>query len=82
MDSGKPLPPPKHTLIILFMYSVVDYTTYNVSKIGLNRLTELQAKAFASDPTRPGILVNSVSTFYLANSHLCRLILNITVSSN
>ena len=35
-----------------------------MSKIGVNRLTELQAKALASDPTRPGILVNAVS-------HLC-----------
>ena len=39
-----------------------DYCTYNVSKIGLNRLTELQAKALSSDASRPGILVNSVST--------------------
>ena len=33
-----------------------------MSKIGLNRLTELQAKALSDDASRPGILVNSVST--------------------
>ena len=42
-----------------------DYTAYNVSKIGLNRLTELQAKRFSNDPSRPGILVNSVRTIIL-----------------
>ena len=40
-----------------------EYITspYCVSKIGVNRLTQLQVKALASDPTRPGILVNAIS---------------------
>lgn len=40
-----------------------DYSAYSVSKIGVNRLAELQAKAFSTDPSKPrGVLVNAVST--------------------
>ena len=42
-----------------------------MSKIGVNRLTELQAKALASDPTRPGILVNTVSHLCVAFPRAC-----------
>ena len=39
-----------------------DYSAYAVSKIGVNRLAELQAKAFSIDPSKPrGVLVNAVS---------------------
>ena len=39
-----------------------DYAAYSVSKIGVNRLTELQARAFSTDSSKPpGILVNAVS---------------------
>ena len=73
MDSGKPPPPhhPAYFLIIILMCCTVDYCTYNVSKIGLNRLTELQAKALSSDASRPGILVNSVSTIILLSYVFC-----------
>jgi carbonyl reductase 1 len=36
------------------------YAPYNVSKIGVNRLAEIQAKTLGSDPSRPGVLVNAV----------------------
>lgn len=44
------------------LLATTDYTAYAVSKIGVNRLTEIQAKEFTSDPFKlPGILVNAVS---------------------
>ena len=39
-----------------------ETSTYSVSKIGVNRLTELLAEKVAVDPSRPGVLVNGVST--------------------
>ena len=44
-----------------FLLSITDYPPYKVSKIGVNRLTEIQATTLASDPTKPGILINAVS---------------------
>lgn len=35
-----------------------------MSKIGVNRLTEIQAQSLTSDPTKPGILINTVSNVY------------------
>ena len=43
-------------------YNCADLTAYCVSKIGVNRLTELQARAFSIDTSKPpGILINAVS---------------------
>ena len=40
----------------------IDYTAYTVSKIGVNRLAELQARTISTDSSKPnGILVNAVS---------------------
>lgn len=36
------------------------YAPYKVSKIGVNRLAEIQGKTLGSDPLRPGVLVNAV----------------------
>ena len=41
-----------------------DYAPYNVSKIGVNRLAEIQANTLGSDPSRPGVLVNAVRLSY------------------
>ena len=38
-----------------------DQSPYKVSKIGVNRLAEIQAKTLTSNPSLPGLLVNSVS---------------------
>ena len=38
-----------------------SYAAYAVSKIGVSRLTELQQQTIGSDPSKPGILINSVS---------------------
>ena len=50
-----------HPPFILQLLS--DNSAYSVSKIGVNRLTQLQAEALNTDP-RHGILINSVSTVY------------------
>ena len=42
------------------MLSPVDNSAYSVSKVGVNRLTEIQAKIFSEDPTKDGTLVNAV----------------------
>ena len=38
-----------------------DYAPYKVSKIGVNRLAEIQSKTLATDPALSGLLVNAVS---------------------
>ena len=42
------------------MLSPVDNSAYSVSKVGVNRLTEIQAKIFSEDPTKDGTLVKAV----------------------
>ena len=39
---------------------VHTYSAYSVSKVGVNRLTEIQAKISSEDPTKDGTLVNAV----------------------
>ena len=38
-----------------------DYAPYKVSKIGVNRLAEIQSRTLATDPALSGLLVNAVS---------------------
>ena len=40
---------------------VPDYAPYKVSKVGVNRLAEIQSKTLATDPALSGLLVNAVS---------------------
>ncbi len=47
----------------------VASAAYRVPKIGVSRLAELQAKTFSADPTKPGILVNAVSTCTHTHTH-------------
>ncbi len=38
-----------------------DYAAYSVSKVGVNRLTELLAEKVATDTSQPRVLINAVS---------------------
>ncbi len=49
-------------LVTMRFLLCVANAAHRVAKIGVSRLAELQAKTFSADPTKPGILVNAVST--------------------
>ena len=49
------------SMIFSYALYIIGRPPYIVSKIGVNRFTELLAKDLTSDPTRPGVLVNAVS---------------------
>ncbi len=40
----------------------LEYVAYSVSKIGVSRLTELLVETLGRDPTKSGILINTVHT--------------------
>lgn len=48
-------------LINKFLF-LSDYGAYKVSKVGVCRLTELLVETIGKDPSKPGLLINMVST--------------------
>ena len=48
-------------LSYVFVTEVPGFTAYIVSKVGIFRLTELFHQTIGRDPSKPGMLVNSVS---------------------
>ena len=75
-SDGECMPQCKRCRRMLHVHACVcflsqDYATYRVSKMGVCRLTELQAETIGKDPARPGILINSVSTGYHTNLLFC-----------
>ncbi len=45
---------------LYLIFSNADYGAYSVSKIGVNRLTELFAEKITADANQPGVLINTV----------------------
>ncbi len=49
---------------------ITDYSAYSVSKIGVNRLTELLAEKVTRDASPPRVLINTVSLHIVLYFHI------------